>query len=85
MCVWSTALKLGCVYTNLCTLFLVMGLISLVNKIQFMLISSPHICIRSMEGIYSSLKALLMVVTVSLCFRHANYQSRELWRVFVNK
>ena len=46
--VWPTALKLGCV-TNLDTLFLVMGLISLVDEIQFMLISSRHICIRSNE------------------------------------
>ena len=44
-CVWNTALKLGCI-TKLNTLFLVMGLISLVDEIQFMLISS-HICIRS--------------------------------------
>ena len=45
--VWPTALKLGCV-TNFDMLFLVMGFISLVNEIQFMLISSRHICIRSM-------------------------------------
>ena len=38
------ALKPGCV-TNLDMLFLVMGLISLVDEIQFMLISSHHICI----------------------------------------
>ena len=43
-CVWPTALKLGCV-SNLDTLFLVMGLISLVDEIQCMLISSRHICI----------------------------------------
>ena len=47
-CVWPTALKLGCV-TSFDMLFPVMGLISVVNKIQFMLISSQHICIRSME------------------------------------
>ena len=45
-CVWPTALKLGCA-TNLGQLFLVMGFISLVDEIQFMLISSRHICIRS--------------------------------------
>ena len=45
-CVWRTALKLGCV-TNFDMLFLVMGFISLVDEIQFMLISSHHICIRS--------------------------------------
>ena len=45
-CVWPTALKLGCI-TNFDMLFLVMGFISLVDEIQFMLISSRHICIRS--------------------------------------
>ena len=44
--VWPTALKLGCI-TNFDMLFLVMGFISLVDKIQFMLISSRHICISS--------------------------------------
>ena len=39
----TTALKL----TNFDMLFLVMGFISLVDEIQFMLISSRHICIRS--------------------------------------
>ena len=33
--------------TNLDTLFLVMEFISLVDEIQFMVISSHHICIRS--------------------------------------
>ena len=36
---WPTALKLGCI-SNFDMLFLVMGLISLANEIQFMLISS---------------------------------------------
>ena len=45
---WPTALKLGCI-TNFDMLFLVMGLISLVYEIQFMLISSRHICIRSIK------------------------------------
>ena len=45
--VWPTALKPGCV-TNFDMLFLVMGFISLLDEIQFMLISSRHICIRSM-------------------------------------
>ena len=48
MSVWPTALKLGCV-TNLDMLFLVLGFISLVDEIQFMLISSRHICIRSIS------------------------------------
>ena len=48
-CVWPKALKLGCV-TNLDTLFLMMGFISLVDEIQLMLISSGHICIRSILG-----------------------------------
>ena len=43
-CVWPTALKLGCI-TNFDVLFLVIRLISLVDEIQFMLISSCHICI----------------------------------------
>ena len=46
MCVWPTALKLGCI-TDFDMLFLVMGFISLVDEIQFILISSHHICIRS--------------------------------------
>ena len=44
--VWPTALKLGCV-TNFDMLILVMGFISLADEIQFMLISSRYICIRS--------------------------------------
>ena len=44
-CIWSAALKLGYL-TNLDMFFLVIGLISLVDEIQFMLISSRHICIR---------------------------------------
>ena len=43
-CVWPSALKLGCI-TNVDTLFLVMGFISLV-EIQFMLISSFHFASR---------------------------------------
>ena len=43
---WPTALKLGCI-TNFDMLSLVMGFISLVNEIQFMLISSRHISNRS--------------------------------------
>ena len=38
-CGWPTALKLGCI-TNFDALFLVMGVICLVDEIQFMLISS---------------------------------------------
>ena len=48
-CVWPTALKLGCI-TNLDTLFLV-GINSLIDEIQFMLISSRHIGIRSTKKI----------------------------------
>ena len=47
--VWPTALKLGCI-TNFDMLFLVMRFISLVDEIQFMLISSRHICIRSIAN-----------------------------------
>ena len=43
---WPTALKLGCI-TNFDMLSLVMGFISLVIEIQFMLISSRHISNRS--------------------------------------
>ena len=50
-CVWPTALKLGCV-TNLDTLFLMMGFIYLIDEIQFMLISSRHVCIRSIYTIF---------------------------------
>ena len=50
MCVWPTALKLGCV-TNFDMLFLVMGFISLVDEIQFMLIGSRLICIRSIVSL----------------------------------
>ena len=45
ICVWPTALKLGCI-SNFDMLFLVMGFISLVDEIQFMLISSLHICMK---------------------------------------
>ena len=45
-CVRPTALKLGSI-ANFDMLFLVIGFISLVDEIQFMLISSRHICIRS--------------------------------------
>ena len=48
MAVANTALKLGCI-TNFDILFLVVGFISLVDEIRFMLISSRHICIKSME------------------------------------
>ena len=47
--VWRTALKLGCI-TNFDMPFLMMGFISLVDDIQFMLISSRHICIRSIPS-----------------------------------
>ena len=44
--VWPTALKLGCI-TNLDMLFLMMGFISLIDEIQFMLIN----CIKSIGGL----------------------------------
>ena len=46
-------------------LFLVMGFISLVDEIQFMLISSRHICIRSME----------QVILVFILFSYSNSNS----------
>ena len=42
-CVGPTVSKLDCI-TNFDMLFLVMGFISLVDEIQFILISSHHIC-----------------------------------------
>ena len=56
-CVWPTALKLDCI-TNFDMLFLVMGVISLVDEIQFMLINSHHICIRSIDTILIRLGSL---------------------------
>ena len=47
-CVWPTALKLSCV-TNFDMFFLMMWFISLVDEIQFMLISSFHTCIQSIR------------------------------------
>ena len=52
MCVWPTALKLGCL-TNFDTLFLMMGFNSLVDKIKFMLISSRHFCAPPPSNQYS--------------------------------
>ena len=49
-CVWPTTLKLGCY-----SLFLAMGFISVVDKIQFMLISRHYICIRSVHCVFTSL------------------------------
>ena len=48
---WPTALLLGCI-TNFDMLFLMMGLISLVTEIQFMLISSHHFSNRSIHTSY---------------------------------
>ena len=50
---WPTDLKLGCI-TNFDMLFLMMGLISLVDEIQFMLISSRHFSNRSIRLIKCS-------------------------------
>ena len=41
-------------FTNFDMLFLVMGFISLVDEIKFMLISSSHICIRSITLLWVS-------------------------------
>ena len=60
-CVWPTALKLGS-RTNFDMLFLVMGFISLVDEIQFMLISSCHICIR-----YNTWILTLFLTFLSVC------------------
>ena len=48
VCVWPTALYLSRI-TNFDILFLVMGFICFVGEIQFMLISSHHICIRAIS------------------------------------
>ena len=58
-CHWPTALKFGCI-TNFDMLFLVMGFISLVDEIQFMLISSRHICIRSISYFTSFTKKVYL-------------------------
>ena len=50
-CVWPTALKLGCI-TNFDMLFFVVGFISLVDEIQFVLIYSHHICIRCISSLF---------------------------------
>ena len=47
-CIWPTAMKLGCII-NFDMLFLVMGFISLLDEIQYMLISSRHVYIRSIH------------------------------------
>ena len=46
---WPAALKFDCI-SNFDMLSLVMGLISLVNEIQFMLISCRHISNRSIRN-----------------------------------
>ena len=53
-CVWPTALKRGWVTNYLDPLFFVMGFISLVDEVPFMLISSRHICIRSIDFLWCS-------------------------------
>ena len=58
--VWPTALKLGCI-ANFDMLFLVVGLISLGDEIQFMLISSRHICIRSIQCAHIPLRVKEML------------------------
>ena len=67
-CVWPTALKLGCT-SNFDTLFLVMGFISLVDEIEFMLISSRHICIRSMIKVKRRIENMICVA----CIKCAEY------------
>ena len=46
-CVWPSSESFYVTYVD--TLFPVMGFISLIDEIQFMLISSCHICIRSIH------------------------------------
>ena len=50
-CVWLTALKLGCI-TNFDMHFVVMGFLSLIDEIQFMLISIHH----QLHKVYSPLQ-----------------------------
>ena len=71
-CVWPTALKLGCVTVNLDMLFLMMGFISLVDEIPFMLISSRHICIRSISFQWCS-KPFGSVLVPAGCFSCRKY------------
>ena len=90
MCVWPTALKLGCI-TNFDMLFLVMGFISLVDEIQFMLISSHHICMR-----YRCMTLHLLTLTTKMkdecslpiescrnkCTKVQIYSPKKIWNIF---
>ena len=59
VCVWPTALKLGCV-TNFDVLFL--------DEIQFMLISTCHICVRSIHMPFlSRLSPLFQSEATKIC------------------
>ena len=69
-CVWPTALKLGRI-TNFDMLFLVMGFVSLVDEIQFMLINSRHICIRSI-ALPIKLSAIFLISSVSAKIYYAS-------------
>ena len=60
-CAWTTTLKLGWI-TNFDMLSRD-GLISLVDEIQFMLISSRHICIRSISSQSSNVTLATTVET----------------------
>ena len=83
-CVWPTALKLVC-NSNF---FLMMGFISLVDEIQFMLISSHHICIRSMGLCKTSNFSILWMLAIwnfAPVLTAAVYIARWGWKVRMEK
>ena len=72
-CVWPTALKLGCI-TKFDTFFLVMGFSSLVDEVQFIIISSLHICIRS---IISPFLLVFLICLLTSIYVARTFQSFE--------
>ena len=83
-CVWPTALKLGSV-TNFDTLFLVIGFISLVDEIQFMLISSRHICLRSIGVTKISHNKVQNIASYRLFVKHhLDQHTFGVWRMTPN-
>ena len=83
-CVQPTALKCSCI-TNFVVLFLKMRFISLVDEIQFMLISSHHMCIKSdiltlsfLSDTFESVVCVVCESTGQLEYRDANAKSGKL-------
>ena len=76
MCVWPTALNLGCV-TNLDTLFL--AIISLIDEIHCLLTSGCHICIRSMVSVETEVRELSKRTTDRASAAAATEPFNYLW------